>query len=167
MKTRKIAELGLLTALAIILGWVEHLLPIVPAVPGIKLGLGNIVVVFSLYRFGKKEAAMISAAKVMLSALIFGSISGLIYSASGAIVSFFVMCILYKLSTVSSIGVSAGGGAAHICAQLCVAMIITATPQLWRILAPLLLTGTLTGALNGLLNNILIKKIPEAKEYKG
>jgi len=161
MKTKTIAELGLLTALAVIFGWVEHMIPLVPSIPGIKLGLGNIVVMLALYRFGKREAVIVSCAKVLLSALIFGSFSGLIYSASGAVCSFAVMCLTYKQKAFSSIGVSVAGGSVHICAQVGVAVLITATPQLWRLIPPLLLAGVLTGALNGYLVEILINKLPK------
>ncbi len=161
MKTKTIAELGLLTALAIIFGWVEHMVPLLPSVPGVKLGLGNIVVVLALYRFGKKEAAAISAAKVLLSALMFGSVSGLIYSASGALMSFIMMCLMHNKKAFSAMGVSSAGGAAHIAAQIFVAVMVTATPQLWRLVAPLLAAGTLTGALNGWLTILLLKKLPK------
>lgn len=159
MKSRKIAELGLLSALAIILGWVEHMVPLLPSVPGVKLGLGNIVVVLALYRFGKREAFAVSAVKVLLSALLFGSVSGLVYSASGAAFSFFVMCLFYKNEKLTPVGVSAAGGAAHICAQVAAAIILTSTPQLWRLIPPLLAVGVLTGALSGAVVLMLQKKL--------
>lgn len=162
----RIAELGLMTALAVILGWVELMLPLLPSVPGIKLGLGNIVIVLALYRSGAKEAAMLSAAKVLLSALIFGSFSGLVYSASGALCSFIVMRIMYKQRVFSEIGVSAAGGAAHIAAQLCVAIMMTSTPQLWRFGALLLFAGTLTGVLNGALIGLIRKKLPDYQQME-
>lgn len=159
MKARKIAELGLLSALAIIFGWVEHMVPLLPSVPGVKLGLGNIVVVLALYLFGKREAFAVSAVKVLLSALLFGSVSGLVYSASGAALSFVTMCLLYKNKRLTPIGVSSVGGAAHICAQIAAAMLMTATPQLWRLIPPLLAVGTLTGALSGAVALMIQKKL--------
>ena len=159
MRARKIAELGLLSALAIILGWVEHMVPLLPSVPGVKLGLGNIVVVLALYRFGKKEAAAVSAVKVLLSALLFGSVSGLVYSASGAALSFLTMCLLYKNEKLTPIGVSAAGGAAHVIAQIAAAILLTSTVQLWRLIPPLLAVGTLTGALSGAVALMIQKKL--------
>ncbi len=159
MRYRRLAELGLLTALAVIFGWIEHLLPLVPSVPGIKLGLGNIVIMLALYRFGRREAALLSAAKVLLCALIFGGFSGILYSASGAILSLAVMIIMYKRKAFSPIGVSAAGGAAHITAQVLTAILLTSTTQIWRILTVLLAVGTLTGALNGLLTLALLGKL--------
>ena len=164
MKAKKVAELGLLTAAAIILGWVEHMLPVVPSVPGIKLGLGNIAVMLTLYRMGGREAALVSAAKVLLSALMFGGFSGLIYSASGALLSFVIMLILHKRPAFSPIGVSAAGGAAHVTAQVLAAMLLTMTPQLWTLIAPLLAVGTLTGALNGYLCSLLLSRMRAINE---
>lgn len=159
MKSRKIAELGLLSALAIIFGWVEHMVPLLPSIPGIKLGLGNIVVVLALYRFGKREAFAVSLVKVLLSALLFGSVSGLAYSASGAALSFAVMCLIYKNEKFTPVGVSAAGGAAHICAQVAAAMILTSTVQLWRLVPPLLVSGVVTGALSGVVALMIQKKL--------
>lgn len=162
MNVKKTAELGILAAAAIILGWVEHLLPLVPSVPGIKLGLGNIVVLLVLYRHGGREAALVSAAKVLLSALLFGSVSGLLYSASGAVFSLAAMLLLYKRKAFSPIGVSAAGGAAHITAQILAAMLLTLTSRLWTLTPPLLAVGTLTGALNGLITSLVIKRLEKA-----
>ena len=87
METRKIARMGLLTALALILSYVESLIPAFVAVPGVKMGLANIVVVFALYTLGPGEAAIVSIIRVLLSSLLFGSILSLSYSAAGAVIS--------------------------------------------------------------------------------
>ncbi len=162
MNAKKTAVAGMLAALALILGWVEHMLPLNPAIPGLRLGLGNLAVVSALYLLGPLPAAAVSAAKVLLSALLFGSVSGLMYSAAGAAVSFATMLLLHRLDHLSPVGVSAAGGAAHIAAQFAVAALATSTPALLRLMPPLLAVGTLTGALLGLAALLTLRRIPAA-----
>lgn len=157
-KTEKLTLTALLTAAALILGWLEHAVPIVASIPGIKLGISNIAVVFALYRLGIGYAVSVMACKVTLSALLFGGFSGFAYSAAGGILSLAVMIAVYKIKWLSPIGVSAVGGAAHITAQVFVAVLFTATPQIAWLLAPLLAVGTVTGSLTGVASALLIKK---------
>ena len=161
MKTNKIAAAGMLAALALILGWIDHLLPLSSALPGLKLGLANLAVVIALYRLGIWQAAAVTTVKVLLSALLFGSMSGLMYSAAGAIMSLAVMAVLYRLPGLSAVGVSAAGGAAHIMAQFAIAAIITSTPALLRLMPPLLAVGTVTGALLGLAALLTLRRLPD------
>ena len=158
MGAKRIATLGILISLSLILGWVEHMIPISVAVPGIKLGLGNIVVVFALYRLDPRQAFALSMAKVLLTALLFGGFSGLVYSAAGAAVSYGVMLVFYARKNVSAIGVSAAGGAAHIAAQVAVAIIITQTAQIWHLLPPMLIAGTLSGTATGAIAQLIINR---------
>lgn len=158
-RTQRIALLGILTAAALILGWIESMIPFVPYVPGIKLGLGNITVVIALYKLGRSDALVLSISKVLLSTLLFGSFSGLLYSAAGAAASYLVMCLIYKVRHFSPIGVSAAGGAAHIIAQLFVAVLMTDTVQIWRFLPLLMAVGCVTGALTGFAALLLINKV--------
>lgn len=167
MKTKKIAAAGMLASLALILGWLDHMLPLSSAVPGLKLGLANLAVVFALYRLGIWYAAAVGATKVLLTALLFGGLSGLLYSASGAALSLAVMVLLYRLPGLSAAGVSAAGGAAHILAQFGVAAVLTATPALLRLMPPLLAVGTLTGAALGLAALLLMKHMPGAASPMG
>lgn len=162
MRAGKIATAGVLAALALILGWVDSMIPLSSAVPGLKLGLANLAVVVALYRLGPWHAAAVSAAKVLLSALLFGSLSGLIYSASGAAVSLLAMILLRRLPSLSPVGVSAAGGASHIAAQFAAAALLTSTPALLRLMPPLFAVGTLTGALLGLTALLVMKRIPQA-----
>ena len=161
MRAGKIAGAGVLAALALILGWIDSMIPLSSAVPGLRLGLANLAVVMALYRLGVRHAAAVSATKVLLSALLFGSVSGLMYSAAGAAVSLTVMALLSRSSALSSVGVSAAGGAAHIAAQFVVAAFLTSTPALLGLLPPLLATGTLTGAALGLTALLVLRRIPE------
>lgn len=161
MRAGKIAGAGILTALALILGWIDSMIPLSSAVPGLKLGLANLAVVIALYRLGISHAAAVSAAKVLLSALLFGSISGLMYSGAGAAFSLVVMVLLHRLPQLSPVGVSAAGGAAHITGQFAAAAVLTSTPALMRLMPPLLAAGTLTGAALGLTALMTLKRIPD------
>ena len=168
MSARRPALLGMLLALALVLGWVEHLLPVFVSVPGVKLGLANIVVVFALYKLGRGSALLLSCAKVLLSAMLFGGLSGLLYSAAGAALSYLVMLLLHRRKSLSPIGVSAAGGAAHVTAQLGVAILLTATPGIWRFLPVLMAVGTVTGALAGLVAALVLDRLktPSGEETR-
>ncbi len=157
-KTKKLTLTALLTAAALILGWVEHVVPIVVSIPGIKLGISNIAVVFALYRLGRGYSASVMGCKVTLSALIFGGFSSFVYSAAGGMLSLAAMILVYRAKWLSPIGVSAVGGAAHITAQVLVAVLFTSTPQIIWLLAPLVAVGTATGALTGFIAALLIRK---------
>ncbi len=163
-RTRKLTLTALLTAAALILGWIEHAVPIVVSIPGIKLGISNIAVVFALYRLGRGYAASVTACKVTLSALLFGGFSGFAYSAAGGALSLCVMMLLHKVKRMSPIGVSAAGGAAHITAQVLTAVMMTSTPQIMWLLSPLLAVGTVTGALTGFISALLISKTGKLSE---
>lgn len=162
MRTGRIAAAGVLAALALILGWIDSMIPLSSVVPGLRLGLANLAVVIALYRLGTRHAAAVSATKVLLSALLFGSVSGLMYSAAGAAVSLTVMSLLRRSPRLSPVGTSAAGGAAHIAAQFVVAAFLTSTPALISLMPPLLATGTLTGAVLGLTALLTEKRIPDS-----
>ena len=162
----KITRAALLAALAVILGWVESLLPLNLGVPGIKLGLGNIAVLAALYLLGTRQAALVAAAKVCLSSLLFSGFSGFVYASCGAALSLAVMCLLYRCRSFSPIGISAAGGICHIAAQFAAAMIATSTPELWRIMPLPLAAGVLTGALTGFAANILIARLGKLFQEK-
>ena len=97
-RTQRVALIGILIALSLILGWVENMIPISAKIPGIKLGLANIVVVFALYKLGIGEAALLSVAKALLTSLLFGNMAGFLYSAAGAVLSYAAMVSVFKSS---------------------------------------------------------------------
>ena len=150
METRKIARMGLLTALALILSYVESLIPAFVAVPGVKMGLANIVVVFALYTLGPGEAAIVSIIRVLLSSLLFGSILSLSYSAAGAVISLLSMIILMKTKIFGVTSVSVTGGVFHNLGQILVACLVLETDVLLYYLPVLILSGTITGAVIGI-----------------
>ena len=161
MKTKKAALTGILIALALILSYLESLIPMSFAVPGVKLGLPNLVVVFALYRLRPSTAAAISLLRVALVAILFGSVLSLIYSAAGAVCSFCVMLLLRKTGRFGCTGVSVAGAVTHNLAQIAAAAVLLQTGALAWYFPVLCLSGTLAGVCIGLLAALLVKRIPE------
>lgn len=159
-RSKNIAMSALLSAAAILLGYVEFLIPIVPPVAGMKLGLGNIVILLALRIIKDKRAAIfIMLAKVFICALLFSGIGGLPYSLAGGLLSLAVMSPLSLNHKLSAAGVSSIGGAAHMIAQLAVAALITETASVLLLLPVLLAVGTVTGMINGVIVNLIEKNI--------
>lgn len=160
-KTKTIALLGLCTALALVLAYVEALLPpLFPAVPGIKMGLPNIIIIFLLYRKGPIAAGGVSLVRILLATLLFGNIMALFYSLAGGLLSLLVMILLKKIDGFSTIGVSIAGAVTHNLGQILVAMLILETAQLGYYMVVLAVTGTIAGLLIGICGAALIRKLP-------
>ena len=155
----RVAVTGILAALALILGVLESMLPTVISVPGIKLGLSNIAVVLAVYLLGKGEGFAVMITKVLLSALLYAGINGLIYSAMGGAFSFFVIGILYKRKSFSVVGVSAAAGAAHNIGQIFAAIIVVKSAALLNYLPVLVIAGCISGLLTGIICSLMIEKI--------
>lgn len=160
---KQIAEYGLLIALAMVLGYVEFLIPFSVAVPGVKLGLANVVVVFALYRLGKTEALVISILRVLLMTVMFGNAFALAYSLSGAILSFIVMLLLLKTGRFSPVGVGIGGGVSHNVGQILCAMVLLETKQIIYYLPVLFISGTIAGIAIGIISGVLMDRIKQKK----
>lgn len=150
---KRISLLGLFLALSLGLSYLEHLVPL--PLPGVKLGLSNLIVLLSLYAFDGKTAALLLGAKILLSSLLFAGFSALIYSLCGGILSFAVMYLLKRAPCFSIIGVSMGGGVAHNIGQLLGALLFFPLRTLFFYLPWLLLSGLLAGALLGILAALL------------
>ncbi len=159
-KTKRLVLLAMLTAVAMILSYVESLLPSV-GIPGVKMGLANIAVIFALFRFGWKEAAALSLVRVVLVSLLFGSVGAMLYSLAGAVLSLAVMALLRRIDRFSTVGVSVAGGVAHNAGQILMAMLILQTKQLLGYLPVLAVSGIAGGVLTGLVAALLIRRIPE------
>lgn len=159
-KTKRLVLLAMLTAVAMILSYVESLLPSV-GIPGVKMGLANIAVIFALFRFGWKEAAALSLVRVVLVSLLFGSVGAMLYSLAGAVLSLAVMALLRRTDRFSTVGVSVAGGVAHNAGQILMAMLILQTRQLLGYLPVLAVAGIGGGILTGLAAALLIRRIPE------
>ncbi|MDD6036582.1 MAG: Gx transporter family protein [Lachnospiraceae bacterium] len=160
--TKKIALLGLCTAVALVLAYIEVLLPpLFNAVPGIKIGLPNIIIIFVLYRFGFKEAAVVSLVRMIAVSFMFGNLMALIYSLAGAFLSMLVMVILKKMRFLSVVGVSVAGGVFHNVGQILAAMLLLGTTELGYYLIVLTVTGTVSGIFVGLCGAIIVQQIPK------
>ncbi len=161
----RIALLGLFTAVALVLSYVESQLPpIWTAVPGIKMGLPNIIIIILLYKFGIKEAALVSLIRVLFSSfLLFGSGMMLIYSVVGASLSLILMAICKKMNIFSTVGVSIVGGISHNLGQILVAIALFDTTQLGYYMIVLAVTGTVAGVFIGIAGSLLLKRLENVK----
>lgn len=156
MNSKKIALCGLLTALAILMGYVEMLIPMPMIVPGIKLGLANVIVVITMYSLGPKTALFISLVRVVLCGLLFAGFAGLLYSLAGAVCSFAVMALLYKTGKMSITGVSIAGGVFHNVGQIVVAALVVENIKMAYYLPFLLVSGVVTGFLIGMVSRFCL-----------
>ena len=157
--TKKLAMMGLFTALAMIFGYVETILPISIGIPGVKLGLANIVVVFALYRLKPLEAFWINVARIVLVSFMFGNLSMMLYSLAGGILSFVAMTLFKKSGKFSIYGISVAGGVFHNVGQLVVAMIALETASMVYYGPVLLISGLVTGLLIGITAKEVLKRI--------
>ncbi|MFA5637857.1 MAG: Gx transporter family protein [Anaerovoracaceae bacterium] len=149
--TRKVALSGVLVSLAAIFSYVETLVPLGFGVPGIKLGLANVVVVFALYSMGVRYALTINVVRIIVVASLFGSPVIMLYSLSGALLSLLVMVILYYTNKFSMVGVSMAGGVFHNIGQLLVAAAVVETFQILYYFPVLLVAGMITGIIIGII----------------
>lgn len=159
MKTNKITFMALSIALAMVLSFVESQIPAFVAIPGIKVGLANIAVVFVLYKLGWKEAAVISLVRVAMVSLLFGSFASLFYSLAGAALSLPGMALMKRSGVFSLVSVSVAGGVLHNVGQIAMASLLLATDVIRYYLPFLILSGTVAGIVVGLLAAALIKRV--------
>ena len=159
MKTHKVTLMALSVALAMILSFVESQIPAFVAIPGVKMGLANIAVVFALYKLGWKEAVLISLIRVFLVSLLFGTGASLFYSVAGAVLSLVGMIALKATKLFSSVAVSVAGGVLHNVGQIAMACLLLETDVLRYYLPFLALSGILAGVVIGVVAAILVKRI--------
>ena len=163
MKTKKVAMLGLTVALAMIMSYIEALVPLSFAVPGIKMGLANIVIIFVLYKIGTKEAILVSLIRVILVSLLFSNVMAMAYSIAGAVLSLSVMWLLKKTDRFSFVGVSIAGGIMHNVGQIIMAVILLGTEQIALYLPVLIITGTVTGVVIGIVSGLVINRFKKIR----
>lgn len=154
----KVAVFGVFTSLALILSYVELLIPINFGIPGMKLGLANLLVVILLYKGCPRDALLLSVIRILLSGLIFGNMFSIFYSLGGGLLSLAVMVFLKKTGQFTVAGISIGGGASHNVGQLLVAMFVVQTYQVGYYLHVLLIAGVITGAVIGILSAEVLKR---------
>lgn len=158
MKNR-VAYFGVFTALALMFSYIETMIPIQFGVPGIKMGLANIMIVIMLYKSSAKEALLLSIVRIMLSGFLFGNLSSILYSIAGGVLSLGIMTLLKKQGGFSVIGVSVAGGVSHNVGQLIVAMLVVETYQVGYYFPVLLVAGVLTGLGIGVASQEVLKRI--------
>ncbi len=156
---KQIARYALLVALAMVLSWLESLIVLPGLLPGMKVGLTNLVVLFALYRLRLRDAAWISLLRVLLVSVTFGNAYSFAYSLAGAALSLAVMAALKKLDCFSILGVSIAGGVCHNIGQLLVAIAVLGTARLGWYLPALLVSGTLAGLAIGAACGVVVQRI--------
>ena len=163
--TKRLTTLALSVSFALILSFIESRIPAFVAIPGIKVGLANIAVIFVLYKLGIREAIVVSAVRVILVSMLFGSPVSLIYSICGAVLSLTVMVLIKKFTPLSEVTVSVSGGITHNIGQIAAASLMLGTNVVMYYLPFLLLSGTIAGTVVGVASGLLIKKvnIPDIK----
>ena len=157
---RKLTFLSLSCALALVLAYLEFLLPpIFHAVPGIKMGLPNVVILFVLYRYSTPHAAAVSLVRLVAVWLLFGNAMTFLYSLAGATLSLLVMALLKRWDKLSPVGVSVAGAVMHNLGQILTAMLLLGTAELGYYMVILAITGTLSGVFIGLLGGLALKRL--------
>ena len=159
LTTKQLVTLSALVGVAMILSYIESMIPAFVAVPGVKVGLSNIATVFALYSLGWPYAICVSVVRVFLSALLFGNFVSLIYSLSGAAVALTLMIVLKKLDSFSSVGVSVAGGVGHNAGQVFAACIVMENAAISLYIIPLIISGTIAGVVIGLVTGNLVERV--------
>ena len=147
---KKVAYSAMLIALGIIFSYVELLIPFSFGIPGIKLGLANLVVVVGILLLPKKQIFIILVARIVLVSFLFGNMSSMIYSLAGGLLSFVIMCLFQKCKGFSMIGISMAGGVSHNVGQLIVAACVVESTSVFYYMPILMIVGALTGSVIGL-----------------
>ena len=155
----KIAYWGVFLALALVCSYVESLIPISFGIPGVKLGLTNIVVILMLYTIGAKDAILISVLRIILAGFMFGNAFSIIYSLAGGILSFVVMLLFKNTGKLKILSVSVAGGISHNVGQLIVAALVVENYNILFYVPVLIIAGIITGFLIGLLAGEIVLRI--------
>ena len=162
---RNAALYGVLIALALIAAYVESLIPFPIPVPGIKLGLANVVVLTVLCLFGPREALAVSVVRIVLSGFLFGNLSAILYSLAGGLLSLLVMVLLRQTGKFGVPGISVAGGVFHNVGQLLAASLVVENFSLFYYFPVLLAAGVLTGGLIGLVVSEILKRLPNPLRF--
>ena len=157
MKAKKVTVMAMCIALAMVLSYLESLIPS-PGIPGVKLGLANLAVIFALYKMGWREAVGISLLRVLLVSLLFGHVASLMYSAAGAALSLAGMILLRRIDRLSCVAVSVSGGVLHNVGQILMAWALMG-PNVVYYLPVLIFSGTVAGVAIGVVSALLIRRI--------
>lgn len=155
----RIALSSVMTTLALIFSYVEALIPFNFGIPGVKLGLSNLVILIALYKLGAGYAFVINMVRILLSGLLFGGVSAMLYSLAGGLLSFAVMFILMKTKLFSPVGISMAGGVMHNVGQVTVAALVVETGKIYLYLPVLSVTGLITGTILGFAAALILVRL--------
>jgi heptaprenyl diphosphate synthase len=155
----RVAYFGVFTALALIFSYIETLIPINFGIPGVKLGLANLIIVVALYKLQLKEVYLLAVVRVLLSGFLFGNYFSIIYSLAGGLLSLSVMALLKKRDGFSVMGISMAGGVFHNVGQLVVAMLVVETFSVSYYFPVLLVAGLITGFVIGIVADGMLKRL--------
>lgn len=159
--TKKITMSALMAALALIFSYIEVLIPFSVGIPGIKLGIANLVIIIALYYLGARYAFTINVIRVLIAGLLFNGLFGALYSLSGAILSMAVMVLLKRTNIFSIAGVSMAGGVAHNLGQLLVAAFLISNIKIFIYFPVLIISGVVSGCVIGILAHLILQKLPD------
>lgn len=159
MKTKNIVYCGVLIAAAMLIGYIEQMLPLSIGIPGVKLGLANAVTIVALTVLGKKEAVLITLVRIILSAFLFGKLFAMIFSIAGAFMSLCAMLLLKKTGKFSNIGISVAGGVLHNVGQIIAAAIVLHTNAIIYYLPVLIIAGVVAGIIIGMISQTIIVRL--------
>ncbi len=166
MTTERLTRCAVLAALALAFSYLESMFPLPLPLPGVKLGLANIVTVFALYALGAAEAAAILLVRVLLGAMFAGNATALLYSLLGGFSALLAMLLLRRCAPLSVYGVSVGGAAAHNCGQIGAALLLLGSAAPLAYLPALLLVSLFTGALTGFIAALLFRAMANTNLMK-
>lgn len=158
--------MGMFTALAFVFSYLEFLIPINLGIPGVKLGLANLVTIVALYTMGIKEACTLSLVRIVLNGLTFGNPSAMLYSLAGGILSLLAMAAAQKFKLFSVTGVSVLGGVFHNLGQILAAALVVENAKLLYYFPVLVLSGTIAGTVIGILAAMVIKRLDQRMKHK-
>ena len=166
MKTRKIAYLGLLTALAFVFSYIEFMIPVNIGIPGAKLGLANLVIIVALYTLNDKDAFALSMIRIVLVGFTFANLASMLYSLAGGILSFLAMSLAKNSKKLSITGVSVIGGIFHNVGQIIMAICVVKTASLVYYLPVLMVAGIAAGVGIGVLGAMVTKRIKKIVDWR-
>ena len=165
-KNKRIAIAALLAALALIFSYVESLVPAPVPIPGVKLGIANLVILVALYQLDLKYAFAINIIRIVVSGLLFSGVLGIIYSMAGGMLSLIVMWLLKKTGIFSVVGVSTAGGVTHNIGQILVAALLISDLKIFAYLPILMFSGIISGILIGFLSHYIMRAVRLDKTKK-
>lgn len=161
-RTKQLAMSAMFAALALIFSYVEAIIPFSVGIPGVKLGIANLVIIIALYEMNLRYAFTINVVRILVSGLLFNGLFGAVYSLAGGLLSLFVMWALKKTGLFSMVGVSMAGGVAHNIGQLLIAAAIVSNLKMFLYFPILMFSGIASGIMIGIVAYVIDSKVPKS-----